>query len=176
TYNNLWKSAQEDLSRILEQETVDESVALEQPLIPVRIHDGGKRKKSTSLSNFCSRSAQAPLKRPVFEAVVSQQRIWTLSSRFQSEIAFQTACACSLPVELSSLGTAVSCFLSPYEITIGKRSFDFRALKAGNSFFFDAHGDPTYQKWFKAERAAGEKGHSKSTLRSACPGPTDKIY
>lgn len=91
-------------------------------------------KKSISLSNFCSGSTQAPLKWLVFKAVVSQQKIWALSSRFQSTIDFQLACVCFLPLELFSLGTVMSCSLSPYEITMDRRSsFNFQARKADNS-------------------------------------------
>lgn len=62
-----------------------------QILGPAHKRDGDKQKSAILCLFFCSRWIQAPLRRPVFEAVVSQHRICTLSSRFQSIIAFQTA-------------------------------------------------------------------------------------
>lgn len=52
-------------------------------------------------------------------------------SKFFSRFPFKITCTCSLSVELSIPGTAMSFSLSPYNITIGKRSsFNFGVLKA----------------------------------------------
>lgn len=85
---------------------------------------GGKMR---FLLMYCSGSTQALLIWSVFEFIVSQQRNFTLSSRFQSTIRFQRPFTCSHSGELSNLETAIGCCLILYKMTVQRHfSFDFK--------------------------------------------------
>ncbi|KAE9522161.1 hypothetical protein AGLY_017421 [Aphis glycines] len=82
----------------------------------------------------CSIKTQAPFKRPVFDAVVSEQSACTFSSKHQSTSVWYTALACSRPVPLVNAGTPSSCSRSFTEAIIGSLSSKPFPVKFRRSF------------------------------------------
>ena len=93
-------------------------------------------KYTISRSNSCSSKTQAPFKRPVFDAVVSEQSACTFSSKHQSTSVWYTALACSRPVPLFNGGTPRSCSRPFTDAIIGSLSTKPFPVKFGRSFPF----------------------------------------